>query len=441
MNQTATQPASIDNAFAHSESDIYADHPFYGALFRVRSGQSVFMQHVKQSERLTLSTFLEQKNISNGSFLLETDDKNGHAKGIAFQVDKNGELEPLNPFAGLKSVIAEPENTLNSQLKQEYEAQILKLRGKVSDLTDELVSVKRELGEDKTNLLLSHEKEKRELEKEKDNKIKELETEISELKTEVKFKELETRQDGDRSFGNRLLDILQSNISDDFLANLASNIGKLTGNATPPTQAQMQQALAQTAQAQQDVQPAAPTGEPENNPQTIDLSKFNTGEPAENPQGPPETPQDGPQTLQNVARQPISPQQIAQIKERFLQGLKDTAFEALTADNQHLKQYAHVVRSQMGLFKEQGITVDTQQWIQLTKMLANKAVNEEISPGRVAKVVNPLLANVPPQYRTMLTLLDSAKAANILFQSFNIEASPQVKGVVVKVLEVLKNNP
>jgi hypothetical protein len=93
---------SIDSQFASSEADIYMDKPFYGGLFRVNGGQPVFMQSVDKTERLTLSKFLEQKNISRGSFLLKIVDENGNDKEIPFQVDKNAEMEssPLTRLPG-----------------------------------------------------------------------------------------------------------------------------------------------------------------------------------------------------------------------------------------------------------------------------------------------------------------------------------------------------
>ncbi len=462
--QTATQAVNIDSTFAVNQEQIYADKPLFGALFRVNAGQPVYIQYVNKSERLTLSRFLEQKNISEGRFMLKTTSSDGVDKEIPFQVNKNADSGALNPFTDHLQAINNAnneQNGLSTVLKDQLEAEIRRLKtnleeesSKRREVTDDLFKTKQLLSSDNTESAVAHQKEILKLKETHRTEVDELKQQLSDYKMELKIKEL--GDSGEKSFGNRLLDILQTNLSDDFLAKLASNIGKLTGNATQPTQAQMQQAITQAADAQRDVQNTTtpPASEPENNPQKVDWSKFNTGEPTENGQKPTEnsqnttengqkpteTLQNGPQTIQNVVPQPISPQQMAQIKQQFLQGLKNAAFEALTADNDHLKQYATVVRNQMALFKEQGVNVDTQQWIQLTKMLANKAASEEISPQRVATVVNPLLSNVPSQYRSMLALLDSAKAATMLFRSFNIEASPQVKDIVTKVLDIIKNN-
>jgi hypothetical protein len=421
--QTVPQPASIDNVFATGENDIYADRPFYGALFRVSAGSRLYMQYVNKDERLTLSKFLEQKNIDNGSFLLKTTDGNDNEKEISFQVDKNGDMETLNPFAGiLSSTEAQPrENGMNSKLKQEYEAQIVKLRGKVSELTDELVKVKRELGDDNTELMLSHEKEKRDLEKRKDQKISELKEQLSELKTEIRFKELENKQEnGERSIGNRLMDILEHNLGDDFLSNMAENIGNLMEaqqNPGQPTPRQLQQAMQQAAGRQQGVQNAP---QPENNP----------SQPVSNPQ-----PQTASPSSDDLPPNVPTPDQM---KQQFIQGVKSAALEALTANNEQLKKYSTALQQQLALNEQQGVTLNAGEWVNLAKMLAEKAVKEEINPGRVAKVIEPVLAGIPKKYKFMLKTIDPGQAAKMLFQAFSIDASPAVEKVVSEVLEILK---
>jgi hypothetical protein len=162
---------------------------------------------------------------------------------------------------------------MSSKLRQEYEAQLLNLRGKVSDLTDELISAKRQLGDDNTELLLSHEKEKRELEKSKDEKISELKEQIGELKTELRFKELENRQDsGQRSIPDRVMDILEHNLGDDFLPKLADRIGELMKTQQTPGQLapkQLQQAMAQAVSRQNAMDNAPqPQKNPNSNPQS-----------------------------------------------------------------------------------------------------------------------------------------------------------------------------
>jgi hypothetical protein len=128
------------------------------------------------------------------------------------------------------------------------------------------------------------------------------------------------------------------------------------------------------------------------------------------------------------------------VKAQIADGLKNLAIQVLTDKNANLAKYATAVQQQMAINKQNGITLDAGQWVLMAKALSEKAVKEEINPDRVAAVIEPALAGVPKMYRGMLKALDAEPAANMLFNSFNIKASPAVKKVVVKVLEALKNS-
>ncbi len=424
---TATKAASIDTVFASSQNELYANRPFHGALFRLQNGQEVYLQYIDKQERLTLSKWLNQKDISQGQFQLETRDEGGNEVTIPFMVDKNGDSTPANPFFQHMPAAGRQPSGMNAALQDEMEAQIVKLRGKVSDLTDELVKAKRELGDDKTETVLTHEKEKRELEKTKDSEIRALENEISDLKTELKFKELEFRQgNGDKSVGNRLLDILQANLSDDFLSSVAANIGQMmqAQGGTQPTAQQLQDAYRQAAESEMSGENEAASPGPRGNP--------------DQPESHPSHPQ--PETKSQSHQQPTQKEQMAQVKQHLSQQLIHAALEVLTDKNANLEAYATEVQSQLALLRQQGITLDAEQWVQMAKVLGERAAEREITPDRVAKVIEPALAGLPQQTRMMLSIISPQAAAEKLFSMFNIEASPAVKGIVVKVLDVLKNS-
>lgn len=429
---TATKPVNIDNSFASSESELYAQQPFFGAISRIRTGQKAMFDYVDPKDRLTLQKWLDQKDISQGQFLLETKDANGNPIQLEFMVDKNADPETSNPF--LQNIPQQQDSGMSELLKNQLESEITRLKNELDreerkrrNAEDELYKVKRDQSEGNGEIKLEHERKISRLKEDHRDKEDKLKEEIRELKNEIKFLELEHRMEsGDTSFGNRLFNIIEKNLDGDFLANIASTVGELMqqqGN-TQPTQQQLQAAIKQQAQATRP--------NPQNGQQATQAPKMNvnTGDkPAEN-SGEPENPQ---------TKQQPTPKTKEQVKQEFVQGLKNAAEAALIDQNANLQKYANAVRQQMALNKQHGIKLDAGQWVEMAKMLANKAVEENVSSRRVAKVIEPVLSGVPKQYRMMLGMFDPQAAATKLFETFNIEASPQVKGVVVEVLTELKN--
>lgn len=441
---TAVKAANIDNAFAANQNDLYANKPFYGAVFRIQNGLNSYLGYIEKNERLTLKKWLTQKEIKKGSFLLMV----GNETNIAFTVDKNADSEQPNPFLSNLPAGHNHGRSGDNPIKEELEAQNKRLSGQLAesdrknrDLLDELERAKRELSTDNSATLLAHQKEINDLKEEYRDRFDEKKDEIQDLKHEIRLIELERNQ-GDRSVGNRVLDIIQSNLSDGFLKEVAANIANLMqdqGNAGQPTQEQLQMAMQQAGQLPQFQTPPETPGNSQNNeggPERVNIGAYNTGgqqneeqplQPAANEQTPP------------IATDNPKPPTPEQVKNELGSRILNAGLSVLMDKNANLKAYKAQVESQLALLRQQGITLDAAQWVQMAQMLANKAVEEQINADRVAHVIEPVLSGIPKQYRFMLKAINSKAAAEQLFSAFDLDASPAVKKVVVNVFDVLKN--
>jgi hypothetical protein len=147
------------------------------------------------------------------------------------------------------------------------------------------------------------------------------------------------------------------------------------------------------------------------------------------------------QNPNNESPQPqqTSPEEMAQAKKNVANSLLKVALEHLTDKDADLQKYAAQISNQIDLLHQQGISLDAKQWIQMAKALAERAIAEEISAERVAKVIEPVLAGIPGKYRAMLKMIAPEAATNQLFQLFEVEANKPVKKLVTKVLESIKN--
>jgi hypothetical protein len=387
------------------------------------------MQYVKKKDRLTLSKFLDQKDISKGQFLLKTEAKNGHDVEIIFQVNKNGDADvSSHPF-----LMNLPQNQADGSrlIEENLKSEIQRLQTKVQRLEtnrddaderrkeaeNELFRIQQSQSTGQNQTLLAHQQELAALKETHRDEKDELKEKLSELKTEMKIKELSGS--GETSWGDRFLNIVEENLSNDSIGRLIKNLQERV-QPQPPQLTQVQQQAVQQArewqQAQQEGNNDGPEADEVNENPASDL-------------------QPQPDSSQRAAAQPNQDP----MKQHIINGLQNLALETLTADHPNLKQYTAAVQNQLAINKQQGIQLDAGQWVQMAKMLAEKAVKEQISPRKVASVIDPALEGIPMTYRMMLKALDPSAAADQLFRMFNIQAAPPVKQVVVNVLKVIKN--
>lgn len=132
---------------------------------------------------------------------------------------------------------------LDDSLAQHYRDRCSRLEGELHDAdrrirlqVDEIMQLKRELSKDRTETLLTHQKElsdlkeshRGEIERLKEahrREVKDFERQINELERQAYKMELEQRA-GDRSTGNRLLDMLE-----DVAPKLFENVSEILGGA------------------------------------------------------------------------------------------------------------------------------------------------------------------------------------------------------------------
>lgn len=436
MSETAESPAklkTIQNGYAMDQDDIYRNKPFHGTIFRVQGGQKIYLDYISQDERLTLSQFLGRKNINEGVFLLDTRNEQGQPVNIEFRIDKSGEGKQVsNPFLSNYNGQS-PQKTENSgmssALKEEMEAQILRLSNNLQEadrknrqLTDELLEAKRELSKDNTEKMLAHKDEVRKLEKEHDKTVRELEKEISELKTEIKFKELEYKS-SDRDGLTRLFDFFEEN-GESLFAGIIQSLQKAGQNPNVTPQ-QLQAAVIEQAKAKQQAENAAETQQASENTEEneeIQDSEETADPEAQNPQPP-----------------ALNEEQKMAFKNSVSAKLLDTALMVLSDKNADLQKYAQFVRDQMAIMNQSGVSLDAKQWVEMAKALAERAIDEKITAERVAKVIRPVLDGVKG-YAFMLKMVSADKATEQLFNQFNIEANEQVKKLVTKVLKAVQQS-
>lgn len=321
--------------------------------------------------------------------------------------------EPSNPFLGKIQPTKEDSPPHNQAILQELQLQLTRMSGNLQDadrknrvLQDELFSAKRELSEGNTETLLDHKEEIRSLEKEYEAKIKELDKEITDLKQDIRFNKLEyknTNRDG----MTRFLDMVEENGADFFgaIINQLQSAGQNPAQATPQQlqAAIQQQAKAQKSEKQPDPEPDEPeqTEKSENNPQIT------------------------------------HEEQVMQAKEQIKSNLLQNALKTLSNSEINIQEYAQFAQAQIAVMQQNNLRLDAQAWVEMARVLAQKAVEENISVERVAEVIKPLLDGVKG-YAFMLKALDPEKATDTLFKQFNVEASDEIKNLVSKVLQIIK---
>lgn len=427
MAETADSPAklkSIQNGYAMTQDDIYRNKPFHGTIFRLQGGQKIYLDYISQEERLTLSQFLGRKNINEGVFALDTRNEQGQPVSIEFHIDKSGEgKQASNPFLSNYNGQKSENQGMSSALKEEYEAQILRLSNNLQEadrknrqLTDDLLEAKRELSKDTTEKMLAHKDEIRTLEKAHDKEVRDLEKEISDLKLEIKMKEMQYLH-SDRSGWDRFFDMIENNGAD-FFANILSQIQQ-ANPGQPVTPEQLQAAALQQMKENQ----------PEK-PETDVIHDKNE----ENGQEQPET-----SNPQHEPLQKATPEQIEAVKKEVADQLTNAALNVLTSESADFQKYASYVKDQIAILRQNGIPLDAKAWVQMAKILAERAVEENITAEKVAKVIKPALEGVK-SYGYMLKMMDPQSATDQLFKQFGIEADKPVKNLVAKVLQALKQS-
>lgn len=408
--------SSITNGFAQSQDELYRQKPFFGTINRVFNGQKVFLEHIKQSERLTLSEWIERKKVDQGAFLLETTSESGDDISIEFHVDRNHNSKvPENPF--LNRLPQKTENSgTNSALAEELQVQITRLSGNLQEsdrknreLQDELFKAKRELSEGNTDVLLKHQQEIRTMEKEHDAKVRELEKQITKLETDKRIDKLEYKN-SNRDGMTRFLDVMEEN-GVEFIGAIIKQLQSAGQNPAQATPQQLQAAIKQQAQEQAE--------KTENHPEAEHL---------EDPEG----------TIQNP-EQLTHEEQVMQAKEQIKQNLLDNALKTLSNSDISIQEYAEFARAQIAIMRQNNLSLDVQAWIEMARTLAKKAIEKNIPVQRVADIIKPLLDGVKG-YAFMLKALNPEMATDQLFNQFNVEASDDVKKLVSKVLEIIKQS-
>lgn len=322
------------------------------------------------------------------------------------------------------------ENVLHSSIIQQYEARIFQLNQQLQDadrrnrineedflkkrrtLEDEVADLKRELAKDNTDTKISNLESKHELERKYEKKLREKEKEIDDLKTEIRFKELELNQ-GDKDTFDKFMLVFERFADSGFLGKVLEGLQNMqpAGGANGQYSSQQLKSAVNAAKKS------------EKNAGMEDNSDAELRENSENQNQIPEIP---PEDM---------PKAKAQVKEALL----NSAMEALTNKNVNLGHYAEAVRRQIQISKQQGIELDAKQWIQMAKVLAEHAVDREVTPDRVAKVISPVLDGVK-KYSFFLQSMEPKGATNALFNYFNIETSEAVKNLVAKTLQAIKQS-
>ncbi len=199
--------------------------------------------------------------LEPGIYTLHTGDD--HDIEINFRID-----DPSKQAEAATDFVGQPTGSSQSNDEGYYSNRILRLEGELHDAdrkirqqVDEIMTLKRELAEDKTTTLLTHQKELADLKESHRNEIdrlkeiqrsnlKALEKELGELE-KVKFRmEMEQRAGG-RDAGSRMLDMLEENAPLFFsvISGLFAQRGG-QGQLTPEQAEAFKAAVAQKVQPQ-----------------------------------------------------------------------------------------------------------------------------------------------------------------------------------------------
>lgn len=400
---------SIKNGkFALTREELYQNKPFSGAVFVTGpGGQEDFLTYVDSERNYRLRDFLDENDIDAGTFRLKTHDPDGEEVTIDFSVGKNPTQN--SPFAGMEggqALPADRDSTIElleeriQKIKQELddsERLRRQLKTELRDERHELDNLRRQLNSEEIQAKLDYQEKLREIEKQYEAQIDDLKDKIRDLESDLKFKDLEYRQK-DKDIGGRILDMIQEGGIDRIMEWLISLSAK-NANMNP-------QQLSENFQ-----------------------QHFNQQSGMGSPQS--QKPAENPQQTQQV--------DMAQVKQQIGEKLIQYALSAMINSDTDLSEYARQVKQQISLLKQQGITLDAEMWVQMAKVLAEQAIEKQITADRVAKIVQPVVEGVSGKVR-MFRMVSPEKATRELFNQFNIDATDRVRQLVTEVIAGLQQS-
>ncbi|WP_409029432.1 hypothetical protein [Gracilimonas sediminicola] len=331
--------------------------------------------------------------------------------------ENNGSQPNFDTF-GIGQEEKAENSSYRSRLIEELNLQITRLSGHLSEeerknrqLQDELFTTKRELAEGNAELRLNHKEEIRTLEKDYEARIRELEKEVMQLETDKRFDKLEYKN-SNRDGMTRFLDMIEENGAD-FVTAIITQLQSAGQNPAQATPQQIQEAVKQQAQAQK----AENSQNSENQETSDDVIHDSETNPTEL----------------------THEEQLMQAKEEIKQNLLDNALKTLANSDINIQEFAEFARAQIAIMRENNLSLDAQAWIEMARTLAQTAIEKNISVERVANIIKPLLDGVKG-YGFMLKAMNPEMATEQLFNQFNVEASDEVKKLVSKVLEIIKQS-
>lgn len=376
----------ITETYAQTEMEVLSDFPFHGVLMRIADDRMTYMRTIPAHNPARLSKIAKTDLRQGGEYLLRTTDEDGQEVEISFTVDsptsKGKENQPVmsaHEIEALRSRIKDEIRSDYDHRLQLSQADIQSYMQRNNELSQRNAELTQRLADEKVSLIQQHSIE-----------LSNLRSELSAAKQELAIAQLK----------NELQGIDDADDSDDDASPAWMNslnkfmplIEKIMANANAPQNTMLSDSLVSDAvEVRQNQQPK----------QTPDQIMQ--------------------QAFQNFAN-------------TIIQNAVESMVAKATPDGSAI---AELVSKQLSILAQQGVQPGAREWMLIAEQVATQAIERNVSPKRVAAVIEPLLANLN-QAKTVLKYMPPKEAANMLFATMQINPPEPVRALIVNVLEVFK---
>jgi hypothetical protein len=375
--------------FARSAKDIEEGIPFYGRVFRFKDQHNRrFLEHIPETKAITIDQFLK-KNPIPAKYQVDCEELSHEI--MEFFVDPEDiseriqqEYSKQQPQFNQPTIPHQQPTYLDAQIRENIRLQAKaeirdEYESRIRIKNDEIEAYMRknlELTASISQMNSTKYAELDALRKEYESQITQSKQELAELKQEIAILKIKQEVNQPESPWKYILEKL--------------------GEMAP--------AAIQYLQAQQQPQPQQQSLQPHHEPQE---------------------------------QQDMTAQQFVQ---EFAHNLIELAKAKLNETNPELDQVIGFVHNNLEFMKANGVQVEAADWLNIAAEIANHALENKIAAEKLADVLFPVINHLVTNNtaKTMLKMVPATNVVDALCASYNVNPSPAVRKLLVKVIEQFK---
>lgn len=399
--------------FAFSTERIEENYPFFGTLMKRENGLFKRKEVINRSDPKDMEYV--KARYGAGAYQLRLKDQNRNETKINFNVSgvekADEKKENDNDQVINEKFITDLRRQIKEEIREDYDDLISRLEKRVTTKNEELDEMSRKV----RNLSMELAETERSAAKTVRQDIKEFEQKIDELKEEkrdLEFENFELQQElknAGLEGGFDLKGMLKDAMNDpDVMKFLAPVLAKLFGGEVPPNQSTAALNGARRPNPQQ----------PEDNHHQDDLSGQDNDQPQQEPE-------------------PTKQEQMQHLIQQFSTNIVQTVASSMVQNQPVPEQLKDIVLHQIKQLQANGIEVQPQMWINISKKLIEFAMQNSVSAEKAATTIKPILEQIDGA-ASQLKYIPAAGATEYLVNRFNIHPTDQQREFITEILKVFK---